>query len=50
VDEAIAVAKELGEREQNMLSGEEDLTIEEEIGIDLAEMEHSSSMESSERN
>ena len=47
VDEAIAVAKELGEREQDMLSDEADSSLDEEIGIglDLAELERSSIIE-----
>src|SRR5665213_2437049 len=52
VDEAIAVAKELGERELDILSEEADLSIEDEIGIglDLAELERSSGMETNGRN
>lgn len=52
VDEAIAVAKELGEREQDILSDEADISIEEEIGIglDLAEMERSSGKGTNGRN
>ncbi len=44
VDEAIAVAKELGEREQDILPDDADASINEEIGIglNLAELERSS--------
>ncbi|HET6401611.1 MAG TPA: SMC-Scp complex subunit ScpB [Candidatus Kapabacteria bacterium] len=52
VDEAIAVAKELGERERDILSDEVDVSLEEEVGIglDFAELERNSSMETNGRN
>ncbi len=52
VDEAIAVAKELGEREQDMLTDDADASLEDEIGIglDLAQMERNSDDDSEDNN